>query len=358
MIEGTKQYPGPLFAQIIESYGMSLEIIPGQIIMSMLSKDLAMGLQLLNQILTQATIEQNAVEKVRTQLLADLKQYWDTPTSFAIQLMRAALYHGHPYSKSMIGTANSLATITREDLLTAYHSYFAPEGARFAIVGDLAGYDIKKLLHESLQEWTGSPHKKTEYPPLAPISARDINYPINRDQVLLAFGSNSINRMHPDFDALLLFDQIFAGGVLGSMSSRLFALREQSGLFYTVSGSLLEHCDEQPGTIFIKTLVSIDRLAEAREALMNTIKHAADTIEDHELAQAKDAIIHSLVDNFSANRKMASTFIYLDRFNFPANYFDTRAEVINKLSKEDVVAAVKRLLDGKQFITLQIGRIG
>ena len=51
-------------------------------------------------------------------------------------------------------------------------------------------------------------------------------------------------RKDPDYDALALFDQILEGN---SMNSRLFALREQTGLFYTISGSLVINAKEQPG---------------------------------------------------------------------------------------------------------------
>ncbi len=101
-----------------------------------------------------------------------------------------------------------------------------------------------------------------------------MDFYINRDQVILRFAGHSIDRKHPDYDKLLLFDQIFGGGVLGSMHSRLFKLREQSGLFYTIGGSLIAGADEQPGMILVQTIVSLDRLSEAEKEKRNTIKNA------------------------------------------------------------------------------------
>ena len=149
---------------------------------------------------------------------------------------------------------------------------------------------------------------------------------MNRDQIVLAFAGLSVSRENPNFDALLVFDQILTGGALGAMSSRLFQLRERSGLFYTIGGSLLKNANRQQGHIFIKTIVSQDRLQEAEAAIKHVLNTAVTTVTDEELRQAKDALKHSLVDNFETNKSIASSFLFLERFNLPNTYFDTRAQ--------------------------------
>ncbi|MGB8467564.1 MAG: pitrilysin family protein [Candidatus Babeliales bacterium] len=357
IIEGTKNYTGTQLADAIESRGMGLRIIPGHISMSMLSADLKEGLSFVRELVINATLEPEAIEKVRGQMMADLKEYWDEPTSFVSDFASDAIYKGHPYSKSMLGTPESIARITAADVQQAYQKYMSLNGARMAIVGDIQKYDVLRLVEEQLGDLAMEPVQPMIFPPLQPISTHDVTHRINRDQVVLGFAQPSIARTNPDFDALLIFDQIFAGGVLGSMSSRLFELRERSGLFYTVSGSLLYHADEQPGMVFIKTLVSMDRVQEAQLALMNALAHAADRLEEYELQQAKQALINSMVDNFSSNQKMGSTFLYLDRFGLPEDYFDTRASVINAITRDQVLAAVRRLINMNSLVKIRIGRV-
>ena len=93
----------------------------------------------------------------------------------------------------------------------------------------------------------------------------------------------SVDRMNPDHDKLLLFDNIFGRG----MDSRLFHLREQHGIFYTISGSTIAGSGEQPGMTMISTIVSRDRLAEAEALIENAIGSVIDTIREDELAIAK-----------------------------------------------------------------------
>lgn len=357
MLEGTKNYTAAQLAQAIESRGMSMSVTPGRVTMSMLSQDFQMGLELLLEVLTQATFEQKHLEKVREQILVELKNYWDNPSAFIAQLAREEIYKGHPYSKKVYGDAQSIKAITREDILKAYHDYISPYDAILSISGDLRDYDVPKILEKMLGSWQGPVIKPVEYPALVPLKPHTIDYTINRDQVVLAYAGQSISRLDKDFDKIMLFDQIFAGSILGSMSSRLFALREQSGLFYTIGGSLLSQADEQPGMVFIKTIVSLDRLKEAQEALEKTIQESPLYINEYELEEAKNAIANTLIDNFANNSNIAATMLFMERFNLPEDYFDHRARQLSEVPADVILPAVKRVLDITKLIKIKVGRV-
>src|SRR5581483_2706294 len=357
MTEGTENYTGAQLAQAIESRGMALDVYSGGIVLKMLRDDFEFGLDILKEVVTKANFPEEEIEKVREQIKAEIKQYWDEPRSFASQVVREHIYKGHPYSTLGIGRLDAIEAITRDDLVNFYKKYICPYGARMAIVGDLRDYKIKELLEKKLSDWKAHKIEDVVFPTLVPSAAADINYPINRDQVVLCLAQLSVNRKDPDFDAYLLFDQIFGGGVLGSMSSRLFDLREKTGLFYTIKGSLLAGTDEQPGMFLISTIVSLDRLAEAEKAIKNTIDTVVDTLTEEELQEAKRAVLNSLVDYFAANSSIASTFLFLDKYNFPADYFDKRAEQLNKVTLEDMKTAVRKLLNSENLVTVRVGRV-
>jgi zinc protease len=357
MTEGTKNYTSEELADAIESRGMSLTVYPGGIAMKMLKSDFVFGLELFKDILINATFPEDEIEKVRDQLLTDIKQYWDEPRSFVGDLVRKVIYKGHPYSKQSIGTEKSIESITREDLIDFYKQYISPSGARIAVVGDIEDYDLQNVLETVFGDWQGPVVKELDYPQLSPVEKQEINYPINRDQVVLCLAQLSIDRKHPDFDKYLLFDQIFGGGELGSMSSRLFDLREQTGLFYTIRGSLTAGADEQPGMFQVRTIVSLDRLAEAAKVIKETIDNVIDTLTEEELEEAKRAVINTLVDRFVSNNDIASTFLYIDRFKFPVDYFDKRAEQIEKVTLDDMKKAIKNILASDKMITVCAGRV-
>lgn len=355
--EGTANYSADEFATVLEAYGMTLITEPGRISLSMLAKDFNKGLELLNEILTKAAFSENSIERVRSRMLNDLDQFWDTPKQFVRQIIRENIYKGHPYSKNALGTKESIQKITKSDLLEAYKKFISPKAAKMAVVGYLEDRDIKKDLESILKNWQGSELATIEWPKIKPVHKEDINYKIMRDQVFLAYAGLSVDRMDPDYNKLLIFDQTFGGGSLGSMSSKLFDLREKSGLFYTISGSLLDNTGKQPGLITVRTIVSNDRLKEAEGAISNVINNAINTLTEDEFKEAKRTIINSLVDNFESNIKTAHAFLFIDNYNFPLDYFDKKAEEINKIEMPEVVSAVKKYLNTDRFIKVRAGRV-
>lgn len=357
LAEGTENYSAAEFAQAMDARAMTFSAYPGGISMSMLSSDLEMGLDLLEEVVSRATFNEKEIEKVREQLMAALKGFWDDPKTFVGQLVRERVYKGHPYSKDSLGKKEVIQSITREELLDCYKKYMSPSGAKLAIVGDISSYNMRNVLEKTVGKWQGPLVEKAVFSPLAPVASEVISYPINRDQVVLVFAGLSVDRKHSDYDKLLLFDQIFGSGVLGSMHSRLFKLREESGLFYTIGGSLTSAATEEPGMVIVKTIVSLDRLKEAEEAILKTIDTAADIIEEYEFDEAKRAILNSLANTFESNASIAAAFLFLDKYNLPQDYFDNRAQMLEAITIKDMQDTVKKYLNRNQLLTFRVGRV-
>src|SRR3990167_624588 len=87
LLEGTKNYTSQELHDAIEARGMSIATYPGGVALSVLREDIAFGLSILQDILTNATFDTKEIEKVRAQLLARVKNFWDEPQYFAGQLV-------------------------------------------------------------------------------------------------------------------------------------------------------------------------------------------------------------------------------------------------------------------------------
>lgn len=356
LLEGTHDYNEQEFADAAESRGIGIDVRDGAIAMTMLKDDLSFALELLYQMLLKASFEAKNVEKVRAHILADIANFWDSPLDFAVQLARAQLYKKHPYANNLLGNAESVQKISWADLLAAYKKYVSPDGARLAMVGDIDAKSIQAV-QTSLSAWQPLRVADLEFPPIEEVRAHAINYPINRDQTVLCFAGNSVARFAKDYDALILFDQIFTGGVLGSMSSYLFTLREQTGLFYTIGGSLVAGADNEPGIVFIRTLVSNDRLEQAQQLIGKAITESQKIFTKADVEHARNALINSMVENFESNHAMANAFLFIDRFGLQPDYFDRRIRQLQKIDEHAIKEAVGRVLDMQKLLTVRIGRV-
>ena len=252
----------------------------------------------------------------------------------------------------MMGTEESLKAITRDDLEGFYKSHLSLDRARIAVVGDLEGYDIKNLLEEAIGTISVCKVKDQVFPELMPIEPQVITKHMNRDQVVLMFACRSITRNHPDYSKLALFDRIFSG----SMDSRLFKLRQRTGLFYSISGTLVSNSDQEPGLVLITTMVSLDRLEEAKKVIKETLGTVVDDITQEELDTAKRAYLAGRLNSYSLNFMIASTFLYLDKFKLGDDFYDTMPAKLDLITLEDVKVAAKKVLVPEKIVTLQCGR--
>lgn len=356
LLEGTKKYTASQLAHELESRGISLSVYPGGLEMSMLSSDIETGLTLLKEIVTEATLPEDRIEKVRDEIIADIKNYWDDPKQFIGQIVKEKIYTGTPLSKNSMGTIESIAKITREDLLDCYKKSMSFDQASIAIAGDVHSLDIKGIMQRTIGIVPFSKVTIPDVPKITSVEPIEINYPINRDQTVVCFAGISIERTHPDYDKLLLFEQIFGGGVLGSMASRLFQLREQSGLFYTINGSMISGASEYQGMVIIKTIVSLDRLQEAEQAIRNTINTVVDSITEQELEQAKQAVINNLTNLFETNSLLCQVLQFLHKYKLPADYFDKRAAQLEAVTLQQVKEAAAKILKNDKLMLIKAGR--
>jgi len=357
MLEGTKNYPGQKFSDETESYGMFFSVTPGHVNVTFLKQDIEKGLELLTEMLTNPSFQESSLAKVKEQALVQLKKFWDTPSNFSVQLGRDIIYSGHPYHKMMFGNAASIAAITLQDCIDYYKKMISPQQARCAIVGNLSGQNISTILEKTLGAWQGEKVASLTFPTLHTPKKQEILSYINRDQIVLSFVGLSIDRMHEDYDKIILFDQIFAGSTLSSMSTRLFNLRQQSGLFYTIGGSLVYGSGLQPGMVLIKTIVSNDRVEEAQKAITQEIDTAIDTLTDEELQGAKRVLINSFDGLYESNENKASTFLFLKKYNLPFDYFEKRVETLQKINVEEIQIAVRKILSSDKLVVIKVGRV-
>lgn len=353
MVEGTENYPGSLFVQEVESFGISLSACAGQITASMLSVDASKGLELVADMLQNAEFNQSVLVRIKSKIQAQLVQYWDTPQSSITQVAQEHVYGDHPYAQLSLGTEKTIAQISREACLDFYHNMITPQQAVLVVVGNFDMDAIKIVIDRCFASWTGQIIPDVVYPALRDVKKQIINIEKQRDQIVMAFAGLSVARLHPAYDALLVFDQLLTTG----MNSYLFSLREQSGLFYTISGSTVYNAGQEPGMIYIKTIVSKDRLQEAQDAIASCLDSAVDKVTDQEFDEAKEMVINKFSTLFETYENTVNTFLFLDRYNLPYDYFENRIAAIRAMKKEDMQNIVRQYLNSNKLTCIRIGRI-
>jgi zinc protease len=350
---GTKNHSAQEIAELIESNAIGLSISPGSVDLNALKEDFGTALQLSAELLTQPLFDGQALEKVRSWARQSYKHFLQSPSAIAQQTIKEKIFPHHPNSKNILGNAVSIEKITSEDLIDFHTKFISPHEAAISIVGDFEDIDLKEMLENTLGKWQGPKIKDLEVNEPKSIEPKELAITMQRDQTVLAFAGLSVARNHPDFDKLLLFDQLFGNGI----GSKLFELREKTGAFYSIRGTLLSGTGKHPGMFLVHTLVSNDRLQEAQDLICHAIDFAIDTVTPQELEAAKRRVLLAPDDFYSTNSSIANIFLFLHEYGLPWDYFSKRIATINALELMEVKEAVKKILRSDAIIMLKVGRV-
>jgi zinc protease len=359
LLEGTKKYSASELSRYLESEGIYVSMSSGIVSLEFLSKDFSKALEILDHIITEPAFKKDSIEKVRRRMVMELDEFWNSPSSFVDLLARQAIYKGHPYSKMSLGHKECVEKFNRDQIVDFYNEYLSPQEAALVIVGDLEKHDeesLTRLIKKHLGDWKGKQIQDLVFPELSYDKPRIIHHKINRDQTVLALAAPSVSRLDNNYDSLAVLDFVLTGAGISS-TSRLYQLREQTGIFYTAGGSLVYGAGRAPGMVFLKTIVSLDKVSQAEKLIRKTVKDLQDNgISNVELVLAVRALMTASVRVFESNARIARTFLYLKRCGMNLDLFDKRGALLSIL-KIDAVNKVARHYCRENFLsTITVGR--
>lgn len=358
MSDRTQEYDADEFAKMLETAGIHLGAGGDSIVLRCLSQDYPQALKILMQVLTTPSFDKQSIDKLRHHIMSELDELWDSPVDFIDQVVKELVYGDHPYHKNSLGNKESIQAIDKKILQALYKKFISPQGAVMVIVGDLSQVSLPELMREYLEPWEGPEIPDMAYPKIPEFTPQNIAIPLDRDQVVLGFVAPSVARTDADYNALAILDIVLTGGMVGAPTSRLFNLREQSGLFYVIGGSLIYGSREEPGMVFVKTIVASEKVEIAKKSILQAIDDVGKNgITIDEFNTAKNMLIASAVDLFESNIQMAQTFLFLKKLNLNFNLFDKQGEFLSILKIEKLNEIAQRYCNKDLMTVVQIGRI-
>jgi zinc protease len=310
------------------------------------------AVDLLRLALTSPRFDNDAVERIRGQLLAELRQESTSPNEIANLKWWATAFPDHPYGRPISGTVESIPTVTVDDLRSYTHRIFARNVLKVAIVGNIDAARASEIVEKAF----GGLPAKAELAPVAAASPQGLgrHIEINLDvaQSVVLIGGAGIARNDPDFMAAFIVNHILGGG---AFSSRLYReVREARGLVYSIYSTLvpLSHASLFMGS----TATRSDRTNQTLEVVEREIHRLAENgPTDEELTKAKSFLKGSFALRFDTSTKIAQQLVQIQIDDLGIDYIDKRNSLIDAVTLADVKRVAKRLLDGGLLVTV-VGR--
>lgn len=354
--EGAADLDSQGFAEAVESLAARFQYRAWDdelaISAQMLTENRDAALALLKTTIDAPRFDEAAVERVRAQVLANIRSDAQDPDTIAQQTFDALAHGDHPYATDRDGTVESVSALTRDDLIEAHARTMARDRVFVAAVGDITAEELGPMLDTLLGDLPASG------PPLpgpAPflldggVTVVDFDVP----QSVAIFGHAGIPRDDPDFFAAFVLNQILGGG---NFSSRLMEeVREKRGLTYGVYSYLV--AKDNADLVLGQVASANDRIAEAIEVIRGEWQRIRDEgVTDEELSDAKTYLTGAYPMRFDGNARIAGILAGMQLSGLPIDYVETRNGKVEAVTQEDIRRVAARLIDPEALHFVVVGK--
>lgn len=339
-----------LGATLVASSGLAS--LTSTVSTSGLVENLDRTLEIFADVIRNPSFPQSEVDKYKSRTLAQLQFQRSIPQFLAMEQFSRAIYGNHPASL-IAPPAESLKKLSTKDLAEFHSTYFRPNNAILAIVGDVSMKELMPKIKKVFGDW-----QKANIPamsiPAAPEQAASTIYLIDRPgsvQTVLTLGTLGIERTSPDYFAVLLADRVLGGGPSG----RLFLnLREANGYTYGAYSAF-------SGSKYRGTWTSSSEVrTEVTEGAMKEFKYelerlGTEQVTVDELENAKRAIIGSFALSLEQPQSLLQNIITQKLYNLPANYWDSYPQKVSDVTAADVQRVAQKYIDLKHLQIVAVG---
>ena len=310
------------------------------------------ALALLRQAIMEPRFDQDAIDRVRAQVLAGIASAAKSPNRIASSTFDAAAFGDHPYGSAITGTEDSVNALTRDDLLTAHRNALRLDNLYVSVVGDTTVEDIGPLLDALLGDLPASGPAQPQYIDYTlegGITVVDYATP----QSVAIFGQRGMKRDDDDFFAAYILNHVLGAG--GFESRLMQEVREKRGLTYGISTFLVPkaHAELMIGSV----ASSNDTIAEAIAVTRAEWQRMAEEgLTQEELDKAKTYLTGEYPLRFDGNAEIAKIMVGMQYVGLDRDYVVNRNDFINAVTLEHVNRVARELLEPDNLHFVVVGQ--
>lgn len=356
LMEGSKGYTKKDNVDFFEFHGADYRFSAAGGGLSLLSTDYATLFERFLHVLHYPSFPHDALEKLKNITVDSFTRSKDDPVERGIRMLKSKIYKDHPFSWSFDDAISLSRSITTKDLQALHKKYLVPVNMILTVVGNFDLDEMEKNIRAIFEPWRTGVEHKVDYPKstFVPRVLEDV-YMV-RDQVVLLLGQPSpITIYHDDAVPLKLLNYIG----FHSLGSRLFKLRERSGLFYTAFGSWAAGAGKDIGFDYLGAILSLENLDKAEQQMRQLAKDiAAKGVDEQEVAAARQLYLKSLIDAVSNNASVADLLSTLEAFQLGMDYYDKVLKRVQTMSIDELNGIASNYFNTDKMVRIRVGRIG
>ncbi|MBI4682199.1 MAG: insulinase family protein [Nitrospirae bacterium] len=320
--------------------------------LSVLKKDLDLGFELLSDILLNPSFPEKEIMKKKERIKGGLKSQEDDPGYISSREFKKAVFGDHPYGRLLTGTAETIDSITREDIVDFHSRYYVPENSVMTVVGDITNEEVEQLIQKHLSGWqTGKP--STASPQVVNMAKERKTITIDKDltQANIVLGHTGVSRDNPDYYAVSVMNYVLGGG---GFSSRLMQnIRDDKGLVYDISSYFA--ADKFGGSFQVALQTKNESANTAIEEVLKEINRIRSSpVTEDELADAKSFLTGSFPMKIETGARIAGFLVAVEYYGLGNDYIDKYPSYINSVTREDILRVANKYLDPQNYVLIVV----
>lgn len=318
-----------------------------------LKKNQTKMLEILSDMIINSDFKQDELDKLKTQTLSGLETNKNDPDAMMDNVQKVLNYTtNHPYGE--VETEESVKAITLDRCKKYYETYFRPNVAYMAIVGDITAAEVKPLIAKYFGTWVKKEVPVAMYSqPEAPLSPKVAFVPRDASvqSVISITRPLDLKPGAPDEFAAKVANTILGGGSQG----RLFLnLREKHAWTYGSYSSLSS--DILVGNFGAEAKarnpVSDSSVAEII-AEMNRLQ--TEDVDKESLQNTLNYIGGNFAISLESPQRIAQLAINIERLKLPADYYQNYLKNLNAVTAADVKAAAQKYMNPRNMNIIVVG---
>ena len=310
------------------------------------------ALELLRKALVDPNFDQDALDRVRAQVLSGLAGDEKDPNTIASDVFNAAAFGDHPYGSSSDGTVESVAALTQDDMFDAHRNALTRDRLFVAIVGDTTAEAVGEMLDDLLgalpAEGPAAPDD-VDFGLAGGVTVVDFDTP----QAVALFGHKGLKRDDDDFFAAFIINHVLGAG--GFESRLMTEVREKRGLTYGISTFLVPkfHAEMMLGSVASSNAT----IAEAIDVTRTEWARMADEgMSAEELAVAKTYLTGEYPLRFDGNAEIAMIMVGMQMIGLPPEYVVNRNDYVEAVTLEEINRVASELLQPDDLHFVVVGK--
>lgn len=354
--EGAGDLDSRAFSERAESLAASFDFDIGDDAVSISARFLVENqdeaLALLRDAITQPRFDQDAIDRVKAQIVSVVRSDAQDPDNLVGVAFDTMVFGDHPYGSAIEGTEDSIAALTRDDLIEAHQGALARDRVYVGAAGDISAEELAVVLDKLLADLpeTGTPQ----------AAAVDVSteagitvVPFDVPQSVAIFGHEGIARDDPDFFPAFVLNEILGGG--GFEARLMEEVREKRGLTYGVYSYLVP---KDHASLYLGRVSSAnDRIAEAIQVIRDEWSKMAEAgVTEEELEVAKTYLTGAYPLRFDGNGPIANILVGMQMDDLPVDYVNTRNAKIEAITLDDIKRVAARVLKPEALHFVVVGQ--